>query len=73
MAITAGNEHELSHQLPHPEVLDEDGLKKLHPEWFHATDYHWLDTSVKHDFWDNVFYKCDYDPIHGKYHMFAKS
>ena len=26
-----------------------DQLKKLHPEWYQATDYHWLDNVKKPD------------------------
>lgn len=44
-------------------------LKKEHPEWYHATDYHWLDPGP-HDFWKEAFRGCDYNPNKGQFMLF---
>lgn len=47
-------------------------IRREHPEWYQATGFHWLDTGP-HDFWNEAFQDCGYDPQAGQYTIFDQT
>lgn len=54
-----------------PEDNQNMSLKQKHPEWYHATDYHWLD-SGPHYFWDEALKGCNYDCKQRQFNLFKE-